>query len=124
MYKSEVQLKQGATDIIAEQLRAAEMRQGCTNYTYYAEILLRQLEPIIWKYAPLSGRLRGTMNWEDALILKARQEEIDEAEQRGVKKVVDWMKLHKAYLCFDESDPAEIKNLNKAWQAFLKECGK
>jgi len=56
------------------------------------------------------------------LTWEARQEEIDEAEQRGVKKVVDWMKLHKAYLCFDESDPAEIKNLNKAWQAFLKEC--
>jgi len=55
---------------------------------------------------------------------KSRDKEIDEAEQRGVKKVVDWMKLHKAYLCFDESDPAEIKNLNKAWQAFLKKCGK
>jgi len=65
------------------------------------------------------------MGWAKKLIdtvWEARQKEIDEAEQRGVKKVVDWMKLHKAYLCFDESDPAEIKNLNKAWQAFLKKC--
>lgn len=53
MYKSVEQLKEDALHLITEQLRAAEMRQGCTNYEYYAEILLRQLEPIIFKYAPL-----------------------------------------------------------------------
>jgi len=67
MYKPEVQLKQEATDIIAEQLRAAEMRQGCTNYTYYAEILLRQLEPIIWKYAPLPVSIQEALNSGDGV---------------------------------------------------------
>ena len=33
--------------IVAEALRAAEMRQGCTDYTPYAEILLKQLIPIL-----------------------------------------------------------------------------
>ena len=28
---------------ITEALRAAEMRQGCTNHSYYAEILLKEL---------------------------------------------------------------------------------
>ena len=45
-------LKGQATDIIAEGLKAAEMRQSCTDYGYYAEILLKQVEPIIFKYAP------------------------------------------------------------------------
>jgi hypothetical protein len=62
MYKSEAQLKQEATHLIAEQLRAAEMRQGCTNHTYYAEILLKQLEPIIWGYAPLPLNIQQALN--------------------------------------------------------------
>lgn len=35
--------------ICVEAIRAAEMRQGCTNHSYYAEILLKQLIPIIQK---------------------------------------------------------------------------
>ena len=48
MYKSKEQLRQEALGLIVEQLRAAEMRQGCTNYTYHAEILLEQLKPVIF----------------------------------------------------------------------------
>ncbi len=33
--------------ILIEALKAAEMRQGCTDYTPYAEILLKQIIPII-----------------------------------------------------------------------------
>ena len=33
------------------------MRQGCTDYGYYAELLLRQLEPIIAEYAPVPERI-------------------------------------------------------------------
>jgi len=67
MYKSEAQLKEAAIHLIAEQLRAAEMRQGCTNHTYYAEILLRQLEPIIWKYAPLPISIQEALNSGDGV---------------------------------------------------------
>ena len=33
-----------ARHLIVESLRAAEMRQGCTNHTYYADKVLKQLE--------------------------------------------------------------------------------
>lgn len=33
-----------ALHLITESLRAAEMRQGSTNHTYYAELILKQLE--------------------------------------------------------------------------------
>lgn len=65
MYKSEAQLKEEAQHIITEQLRAAEMRQGCTNHSYYAEILLKQLEPIIWRYAPLPESIQQALNSGD-----------------------------------------------------------
>lgn len=67
MYKSVEQLKQEAQHLIAEQLRAAEMRQGCTNYEYYAGILLKQLEPIIWKYAPLPISIQEALNLGDGV---------------------------------------------------------
>ena len=61
MYKSEAELKADAVSLIVEQLRAAEMRQGCTNYTYHAEILLSQLEEIIFKYASLPKQMSSTL---------------------------------------------------------------
>ena len=67
MYKSKPQLKQEATDLIAEQLRAAEMRQGCTNHGYYAAIVLKQLEPIIWQYAPLPESIPEALNSGDGV---------------------------------------------------------
>lgn len=42
-------LRGQSLDLIVEALRAAEMRQGCTDYGYYAEILLRQLEPLLFE---------------------------------------------------------------------------
>ena len=57
--------QQEATDLIAEQLRAAEMRQGCTNHGYYAEILLKQLEPIIRQYSPLPESIQEALNFGD-----------------------------------------------------------
>lgn len=65
MYKSREQLKQEATHLITEQLRAAEMRQGCTNYGYHADILLKQLEPIIFAYAPLPVGIQEALNSGD-----------------------------------------------------------
>ena len=41
--------REKALELIIENLRAAEMRQGCTNYSFYADILLRQLEVLIDK---------------------------------------------------------------------------
>ena len=41
----------------------------------------------------------------------------------GVKKVVDWMAWHKAFLSFDEDDLTEIRMLEKEWQQQLKEWG-
>jgi len=51
------ELREKARHLIIEQLRAAEMRQGCTDYGYHADILLRQLEPVIWEYAPVPDRI-------------------------------------------------------------------
>lgn len=45
----------------------------------------------------------------------------EEGKKQGIQKVVDWMKLHKAYLVFDEGDLNEITMLNREWQAKLKE---
>ena len=65
VYKSKEQLRQAALDLIIEDLRAAEMRQGCTNYTYYADILLRQLECLIFDYAPLPESIQQALNSGD-----------------------------------------------------------
>lgn len=67
VYKTEEQLKDEAIYLIVEQLRAAEMRQGCTNYTFYAEILLNQLEPIIFSYAPLPESIQWALNSGDGV---------------------------------------------------------
>ena len=65
MYKSKEQLRQEALALIVEDLRAAEMRQGCTNYTHYADILLRQLECLIFAYAPLPEFVQEALNTGD-----------------------------------------------------------
>lgn len=65
MYKSKEQLRQEALDLITEDLRAAEMRQGCTNHTFYAEIQLRQLECLIFAYAPLPESIQQALNSGD-----------------------------------------------------------
>ncbi len=67
MYKSQKELRQQALDIITEQLRASEMRQGCTNHSYYAEIVLNQLEPIIHAYAPLPEPIQWALNSGDGV---------------------------------------------------------
>ncbi len=67
MYKTTQQLKQDALDLIVEQLRAAEMRQGCSNYTFHAETLLKQIEPIIHAYAPLPSSIQEALNSGDGV---------------------------------------------------------
>lgn len=65
MYKSKEQLRQEALDLIVEDLKAAEMRQGCTDYSPYADILLRQLECLIFAYAPLPESIQQALNSGD-----------------------------------------------------------
>lgn len=57
------ELKDQARHLIVEQLKAAEMRQGCTDYAYYADVLLRQLEPVIFAYAPPPDRIIQALKW-------------------------------------------------------------
>lgn len=66
-YKSKDELRLEALYLITEQLRATEMRQGCTNYSFYAEILLKQLEPIIHEYAPLPESIQWALNSGDGV---------------------------------------------------------
>ena len=66
-YKPVAQLKEDALNIIIEGLRAAEMRQGCTNHSYYAEIMLKQLEPILHAYAPLPESIQWALNSGDGV---------------------------------------------------------
>lgn len=44
----EQRIKEKALLICTEALRAAEMRQGCTNHSYHAEILLRQVKDALF----------------------------------------------------------------------------
>ena len=41
------EFKEQALHILIESIRAAEMRQGCTNHTYYAEILFNQIQALL-----------------------------------------------------------------------------
>jgi len=43
-----------------------------------------------------------------------------QTRQDTLREVGEWMKLHKAYLVYDESDPQEIGRLDKEWQSKLK----
>ena len=42
------QAQEGIDNLLIESLRAAEMRQGCTNHSYYAEILKKQILSLIF----------------------------------------------------------------------------
>lgn len=66
-WKSPEQIRTDALHIISEQLRAAEMRQGCTNHSYHAELLLKQIEPMIWAYAPLPRSIQEALNSGDGV---------------------------------------------------------
>ncbi len=65
VYESKEQLKEKARTLIIHALQEAEMRQGCTSYGAYADILLKQLEPIVFKYAPLSESIQWALNSGD-----------------------------------------------------------
>lgn len=60
-------MNEKALHIIIEALRGAEMRQGCTNHTYYAEILLKQIEPLIQADAPLPLSIQEALNSGDGV---------------------------------------------------------
>ena len=63
-------------------------------------------------------------NKQAKITWEARQKEVDEAEQRGIKKVVDWIEAN-SHIHYT-SAPLKLKELaiNKSmWQAFLKEQG-
>jgi len=57
------ELKEKARHLIIEQLKAAEMRQGCTDYGYHADVLLGQLEPVIFEYAPPPARILQALKY-------------------------------------------------------------
>jgi len=70
MYKSKVQLQQEAIRLITSTLKECEecgskMEQTCSYRDSYAEILLRQLEPLIWNYAPLPVSIQEALNSGD-----------------------------------------------------------
>ncbi len=69
MYKSAKELRQEALDLITEDLKAAEMRQGCTDYSFYADLLLRQLECLIFAYAPLPESIQHALNSGDGTYM-------------------------------------------------------
>ena len=62
---------------------------------------------------------QAKITWE------ARQKEVDEAEQRGIKKVVDWIMANKSFRS-DFMTPGEFyfRITENDWQAFLKEVEK
>jgi len=57
------ELRRKARNLIIKQLNAAEMRQHCTDYGYHADILLAQLEPIIFEYAPPPARILQALKY-------------------------------------------------------------
>lgn len=62
---------------ITEALRAAEMRQGCTNHSYYAEILLKELGfPDMYKaLKELKGLIEGELEQANEALAKAKRRE-------------------------------------------------
>jgi acetamidase/formamidase len=52
---------------------------------------------------------------------EARQKEVDEAEQRGIRKMVEWIKNQRVLKSKDKS-MIVIEFQTEEWQAFLKEC--
>lgn len=56
-----------AIEKIKAHLQMAEMRQGTTDYTPYAETLLKELEPIIFSYAPLPEYIQWALNSGDGV---------------------------------------------------------
>lgn len=71
-----------------------------------------------------NGELR-IMGWARKLIetvWEARQPEVDEAEQRGIRQVVEWLKeyaVHGGYMPL--KDVLEDIWAHTPWQSFLKE---
>lgn len=64
--------------------------------------------------------------FDEALDIMAQlaQRRYKDGKKAGRKEVVDWMRLHKAYLMYDDvGDLWEIKMLDKEWQKKLKEWG-
>lgn len=44
--------REQAIALLTETIRASEMRQGCTNHSYYAELTLKQLESQGYRLIP------------------------------------------------------------------------
>ena len=68
-------------------------------------------------YPELVARRQAKLAWE------ARQKEVDEAEQRGIKKVVDWIKDNNFNLK-GMDNYVDFGIDSQKWQAFLKELKK
>jgi len=79
----------------------------------------------IWTPASNATSFRIVAQAQAKLTWEARQKEVDEAEQRGVQKVVDWIEANKSYHS-DFMTPSEFyfRIDEEEWQAFLKEVEK
>jgi hypothetical protein len=60
-------VKQDIVNRLTNALQQAEMRQGCTNHSYYAEILAKEIIPIIEDQAPLPESIQWALNSGDGV---------------------------------------------------------
>jgi len=84
--------------------------------------------PALWMQADtLSAEYKATLEHQAKLTWEARQKEVDEAYQRGIKKVVEWI-MKESWLENTGQITIDTKYNrlfdDDAWQAFLKECEK
>ena len=71
-----------------------------------------------WRYTDNDRRtLEVQMEW------RGLKKQAKISFKAGIKEVVEWMKLHKAYIEFQETDINERKLLHKELQDFLKSKG-
>jgi len=65
--------------------------------------------------------IKSRINAQAKLTWEARQKEVDEAEQRGIQKVVDWIKDNNFNLK-GMDNYVDFGIDSQKWQAFCKRC--
>ncbi len=83
-----------ALPIAVGAIQAAEMRQGCTNHTFYAKILLSQIHELYKEYTYLKGDEKLPTRF--LVVTRSLQEAYEQGERdmvkRGFKSTKEWRK--------------------------------
>ena len=88
--------------LITESLRAAEMRQGCTNHTYYAELIRKQLLDIMRNH--YLNMTPEKLREEVAKVFYAQAQQASRLLSSQLKRFLP-MERDRDYECYSEPLP-------------------